>query len=298
MAAVPDNVEQVTSTILDSLLTIWADFVAHIPYIVGGLIALSMTWAAVSLVNRFSHLLLGRWGIRQSLKDLLTRLMTIAVWLIGLLFTTMIVFPGLTPTKALGGLGLVSIAVGFAFKDIFENFFAGILLLWRFPFENGDFVECEGIEGRIEDITIRMTKIRRTSGELVVVPNSFLFKNPVHVLTADRVRRAQIVTGVAYGEDVTASVEVIRKAVESCETVNAGQPIQIFPREFGASSIDIEVSWWAGSKPVEMRESRAEVVTAIKAALDKAGIEIPFPYRTLTFKESLTIGYPAHAEDH
>ncbi len=71
----------------------------------------------------------------------------------------------------------MSVAVGIAFKDIFEIFFAGILLFWRNPFDNGDFIECEGVEGRIKRTEIRLTKIWKTNGELVVVPNSYLFKN-------------------------------------------------------------------------------------------------------------------------
>jgi len=104
----------------------------------------------------------------------------------------MVLFPGLTLSRALRALGLVSIAVGLAFKDIFENSFAGILLLWRFPFENGDYIECEGLEGRVEEILIRMTKIGKTTGEAVVVPNSFLFKISVNVLTDRGSRRITI----------------------------------------------------------------------------------------------------------
>jgi len=65
--------------------------------------------------------------------------------------------------------------------------------------------------------------------------------------------------------------------------------LKIFPRAFGPSSIDIEVAWWTDSTPLAVRRSRGEVITAIKAALDDAGIEIPFPYRTLTFKETLQV---------
>jgi small-conductance mechanosensitive channel len=186
-------------------------------------------------------------------------------------------------------MGLISIAVGFAFKDIFENFFAGILILWRYPFESGDFIECEDITGKVEEITIRTSMIRKTSGELVVVPNSFLFKNPVEVLTSQPQRRVTIIAGVAYGEDLSTAVDVIRQAVETCATVIKEQPVQIFPQGFGSSSIDIEVTWWTGSKPVDIRRSRGEVVTAVKRELDRAGIEIPFPYRTLTFKEALPL---------
>jgi len=66
------------------------------------------------------------------------------------------------------------------------------------------------------------------------------------------------------------------------------KPIQVFPCAFGSSSIDIELAWWAESSPLGVRKSRAQVVTAVKAALDSHDIEIPFPYRTLTFKEPLS----------
>ena len=188
--------------------------------------------------------------------------------------------------------------MGLAFKDIFENFFAGILLLWRFPFENGDFIECEGLLGKVEDVQLRMTLIRKTSGELIVVPNSFLFKHPVDVLTDRPKRRLTVLAGVAYGEDVAQSVAVIEKAVRGCQTVAGDWPVEIFPQGFGASSIDIEVTWWTDPTPLDFRKSRGEVVTAVKKALDEAGIEIPFPYRTLTFKEPLQVhADPAPAAD-
>jgi small-conductance mechanosensitive channel len=201
--------------------------------------------------------------------------------------SAIIVYPGMTPTKVLTAFGLGSIAIGFAFKDIVENFFAGILILWRFPFDTGDFVDCAGIAGKVESTTIRMTTIRQVDGELVVVPNAMLFKNPVNVLTNWASRRITVVCGIAYGENVDEAREVIRAAVKSCESISHNRPVQIFAQEFADSSINFEVTWWAGSTPEEVRASRDEVVASVKAALDKAGIEIPFPYRTLTFKEPL-----------
>ncbi len=97
----------------------------------------------------------------------------------------------------MAGLGIGSIAVGFAFKDIFENFFAGVLLLWRFPFERGDFIECNDVMGKVENMTVRSTLLREPSGELIVVPNATLYKNPVYMLIYRSPRRQQVVTGVA-----------------------------------------------------------------------------------------------------
>jgi small conductance mechanosensitive channel len=285
----PDSVADVVLTLQETLAGIWKDFIEHMPYLIAGVLVLFLTWGIANLFSKLGNRLFQSKKIRSSFKELIIRLITIAIWIGGLLLAAMIWFPGLTPTKALGGLGIVSIAIGFAFQDMFANFFAGILLLWRFPFENGDFIECQGITGKVESVNVRMTEIRLTTGELVLVPNSTLFKNPVNVLTNKPFRRITVITGVAYGENISESVAVIQKAVNGCSTVELSKPVEIFPQAFGESSIDIEVTWWTGNKPVDIRRSRGEVVTAVKNALDEAGIEIPFPYRTLTFKEPIAV---------
>ena len=287
----------VVETVTESLLNIWQAFLGHIPFFVASLLMLVLTWVIAQVAGRFTRRFARKTTSRPSLQDLLVRLTKIVIWLLGLLFTAMVLFPGLTPAKALGGLGLLSVAVGLAFKDMFENFFAGILILWRFPFEAGDVIRCENVEGRVEAVEVRNTAIRRTTGELVIVPNLFLFKNPCEILTDRNKRRITIIAGVAYGEDVATAVEVIKAAVTDCETVRDDEQVQIFPQAFGESSIDIEVTWWTGSTPFEERRSRGEVVTAVKKALDDAGIEIPFPYRTLTFKEPLRVNAPEDQEE-
>ncbi len=273
-----------TAVTLSTVADIWTDFLGQVPLILAAALVLLLTWGIATLVDRSGTRLLGRWQKRESLKELLQRLVYLLVWVLGLLLAAIVLFPGLTPSRALGGLGLVSIAVGLAFKDIFENFFAGILILWRFPFERGDFIECEGLVGKVERVLVRMSYIRRMSGELVVVPNSFLFKNPVTVLTSRPERRVTVTLGIAYDEDLAEAVRTVERTVRACDSVRDDHPVEIFPNAWAESGIDIEVSWWTGSTPVAVRASRAEVVIAVKAALDAAGIEIPFPHRTLVFK--------------
>ncbi len=285
LTGIDDAAAIATNSITESL----RDLIAHVPYLLVALLVLLLTWVLAAVADRVLPKLLGRWLQRDSLKQLFARLLSISVWLLGLLLMAVILFPGVTPAKVLGGLGVVSLAVGLAFKDIFENFFAGIFLLLRFPFENGDYIECEGITGRVERVLFRTTYIRRTSGELVVVPNAFLFKNPVEVLTEQPLRRVTVMTGVSYDTAVHDALPVIEQAVESCNSVEPGQPIQVFAHAYGSSSIDIEITWWTGSRPIDVRASRSEVIVKTRQALDKAGIEIPFPYRTLTFKDAVPL---------
>jgi small conductance mechanosensitive channel len=264
-------------------------FIAMLPNVAVAVLVVGLT----ALVARFLPQLLVRalrgTHMRGSLQSALVTLFRISVWIAGLIICAAVLFPNLTPTKVLAGLGLGSIAVGLAFKDIFENFLAGILILVREPMRIGDDIECEDVSGRVEKITIRDTYLRKRSGELMLVPNSYLFQNPIRVLTDQPHRRIEIVVGVAYGEDVDAAREVIRGAFEGLETVETTKDVEVYAREFNSSSIDFLVRWWAGSTPKEEHASRDRVTAAIKRALDAAGIEIPFPYRTLTFKDPLAL---------
>lgn len=272
-----------------SLWSLWRDFLSRLPLIIVGFIILVLTWCVDNVAAVVVRRSAKQARLRSSLQDLLVQLSTFVTWILGLMIAAVVVFPGMTPAKLLTVLGLGSVALGFAFKDIFENFFAGILILWRFPLDKGDFIECNGIEGRVEDVTIRMAQIRQVDGQLVVVPNSVLFKNPVNVLTNTDLRRTSIVCGVAYREDADHCRDIIRNAVQDCPTVAASKPIEIFANEFAASSINFEVTWWTGSTPLDIRRSVDEVVASVKRSLDTAGIEIPFPQRTLTFQQPLSL---------
>ncbi len=283
------TLEDSQATIMRSLQDLWHDAVARLPQVAIGLAVLGATWVVTRIAMWAGRRLLDRTHLRGSLKDLILQLGQAALWVGGMMVAAIVIFPGVTPGKLLTVLGLGSIAIGFAFKDIFENFFAGILILWRFPFERGDHIEVEGVTGSVERVTIRMTEIRQTDGQLVVLPNGHLFKNAVRVVTSLDQRRTTIAVGVAYGEDVDTARGVIDEAVRACDTVTGDRPVEIFAQNFGASSIDFEVTWWTGSTPLDVRKSRDEVVAAVKRALDDAEIEIPFPYRTLTFSQPLEI---------
>ena len=269
-------------TVWDTLLGLWESLLAHTPMIIASVVVLILTALAAYLGRRIGRTSLKRVRMRRSLKELIERFIIMAVWVVGLMIAAVVLFPGLSPADAIAALGVGSIAIGLAFRDIFENLFAGILILWRFPFENGDFIECDGILGKVEDVTIRNTMLRTVEGVLVVIPNSKIYKNAVDVLTVDDRRRQTVMCGVSYDSDLGEAQKVINDAVDGCDTVDSSKPIEIFAQAFGASSIDFEVTWWTGPTPLEQRKSRDQVVQSVFRALNDAGIEIPFPQRTLS----------------
>ncbi|MEL6449797.1 MAG: mechanosensitive ion channel family protein [Pseudomonadota bacterium] len=241
-----------------------------------------LTAAAAWLARRFTR------HLRSNLQDVAVLLTRVFLWTVGLLIAATIAFPTLSIANVFAAAGVGGLAIAFAARDTLENFFAGVNLLVRKTFDDGDYVECEGIEGQVERIAVRETWIRQTDGQLVVAPNKVFFQNPLTIRTNRHIRRTTVICGVAYGEDVDTARDVIAGAVAGCDTVlSDAQPVQIFAQEFADSAINFEVTWWTQSKPVDIRRSRDEVVSAVKRALDDAGIEIPFPYRTLTFAEPL-----------
>ena len=270
--------------LIDRIKDMIAGFVRTLPQLVIALIVLLITWAVASLARRAVARIASRTRLRPSLVGLFATLAGIFVWLFGILVSLAVVLPGVTAGSLLAVLGLGSVAVGFAFKDIFENFLAGVLIMMRRKMRIGDMIECEGVEGRVEQITLRETYLRLLSAELTIVPNSFLFKNPVRIVTDADKRRHEIIVGVAYDTDLDRAREVIEEAVRGVEMVDKNRGVDVFAREFNESSIDFTVRWWSQSRPIDMHKSRDAVIRAIKRALDGAGIEIPFPQLDATFR--------------
>lgn len=284
------------ATLREQLQSMGEGFIQTLPSLAIALLIILVTWIVARFAVRISDMIVGRTDIRASLKNLIDTLVKLAIWVIGLFIAAVIVMPGLTFASLLAGLGIGAVAIGFAFQDIFENFFAGILIMLREKMRIGDVIECEGITGKVEHITLRETHVRKLSGELTVVPNSILFKNPVEILTDLEQRRHEVVVGVSYDTDLDQAADVIRRAVENADDVLATKGVDIFAQEFNSSSVDFLVRWWAGATPRAGWETKDRVVRAIKAALDDAGIEIPFPYVTHTFKEAVPLKQPSQVQ--
>jgi small-conductance mechanosensitive channel len=284
---------QADQIIETSAYTVAVEFVAMLPRLGIALGLLALTWLAIMVANRALHRILKRTRMRRALAELMIEVADVGLWVVALFIAAAVAFPSVTPANIITGLGLGSVAIGFAFRDIFENFLAGILILYREPFRLGDCIECAKVEGFVEEITPRDTHLRQTDGQRVVLPNAMLFKNQVWVRTDREVRRTTIFCRVGFDADVAAAREVIRRAVQPLATVRQEQEVQIFAHAFTDDGVEFEVTWWTGSRPVEIRRSRDEVIAAVKQALDEAGIQIAVPRRVLAFAPSLASGSSA-----
>lgn len=274
----PNQVEAY-ETIYQHFVDIYQSFQMRLPQFAVGVIIFLFTYLLVKVIDRVFPIFLNYFGIRKARVIVTTKIFEIVIWFIAFLMIMLVVFPTITPGNTMTTLGLSSIAVGFAFKDIIENFFAGTLILIREPFKLRDFIRCDEYEGVIEQITVRDTHIRRSDGQKVVLPNATLFTNPVTVVTDRELRRINITCGIAYPEDLLKAKEVIKEKVQKLPTVSRRHDVMVLAKHFGPTGVFMDLFWWTGSSQREMRRSRDEVVTAVKEVLDLEGVEMAYPFQ-------------------
>ena len=204
-----------------------------------------------------------------------------AIILFGLLVVATIVFPSVKPADVLATLGIGSVAIGFAFKDILQNWLSGLLILYRQPFRRGDQIRSGEFEGTVEHIEARATLIRTYDGQRVVIPNSDIYTRATTVRTAFEIRRSEYDVGIGYGDDVERACEVIANALQIVDGVEQDPAPEAIPWALDASTVNIKVFWWSAPDRASVVHTRGRVIAAVKRALVEAGIDLPFPTRVV-----------------
>ncbi|MEO1670131.1 MAG: mechanosensitive ion channel family protein [Cyanobacteria bacterium J06631_2] len=289
---------EIVNKIFEVLLDLFGQSIKALPSLLSALVVLFLTRYAVKVVLKIADET-GRRTIKStSLQLLLTKICRIGVWTVGILLACVLAFPGFELGDIIATLGVGSVAIGFAFQDIFKNFLAGIILLIEEPFRIGDEVEIGDYQGKVENISIRTTKILTFKGERILLPNSTVFTDAVKVNTAYSYRRSDLAVGVDYNTSLPQAKELLLDTVRSVDGVMKEPSPEIDLVNFGDSSIDFVVRYWSNSRQKQLRHVQTKAIIAIKKALDQADISIPYPIRTLYYydQEKYNDYYPAEAE--
>lgn len=184
-------------------------------------------------------------------------------------------------TAFLAGLGIIGFTIGFALQNVMQNFAAGVILLIQQPFNVGDAIEVNGYGGTILSIDLRTSEMRTFDGLIVIIPNGDILSNPITNYTRAKLRRIELPVGVAYGTDPTKVRNVILEAVRDVPGfVSEPAPLVAF-HTFGGSTLDMTVFFWFDTGLTTPFAAKDAAFELIKAALDKNGIEIPFPITTI-----------------
>ncbi len=222
----------------------------------------------------------------RNLGMVLGRLAQGAVILVGLFVALSIVVPTFKAGDLVQLLGISGVAIGFAFRDILQNFLAGILILLTEPFKIDDQIVFKDFEGTVENIETRATTIRTYDGRRIVIPNSELFTNSVTVNTAFDARRIEYDVGIGYGDDVEQAKRLMLEAIQSVDEVLRDPSPDVLAFELAESTVNIRARWWIQPpRRADVLGSRDRVLTAIKNKLTANGIDLPFPTRQILFHD-------------
>ncbi len=252
-------------------------FIDRIPYLIAALLVLVIFWLIGRLFKYvIKKTLSDRVERRQNLVKALNRIGSTFIIFLGVLVAMVVAIPGFTTAKMIGGLGIGSVAIGFAFKDIFQNMLSGIFILLAEPFRIGDQIVMGAFEGTVEDIQIRATYIRTYDGRRIIIPNADIFATPVTVNTAFKRRRCQVDFGIGLSDDVARAKILVREALKSCSTVTDSSNTTIVAVGFSDHAMQLRLRWWIeDSAQVDMISSTDQVLVAVKSALTKAGVNLP-----------------------
>lgn len=247
-----------------------------------------------SLLGAIAMLLAGvlvsRWASRrirdiakrfESLDDTLFNfLANIARYAI-LVFTVLFVLNtfGIQTTSIVALIGAAGLAIGLALQGTLSNVAAGVMIVFFRPFKMGDFVELAGVSGTVKDITLNFTELANTSNTQIIVPNAQVWGNIITNYSTNATRRAEWTFGVAYGANLKDAEKAIRDTIMADPRSMTDPAPFIQVNNLGDFSVDFLVRVWVPSS--EYFQYQADMKRGVKEALDTAGIEIPFPTRTV-----------------
>jgi small conductance mechanosensitive channel len=264
------------SRALITLQSMADSIIAGLPNFVLALAIFMLFYFVAKRTRLFVVKLTERQHKAKNLGIILGKLAQSAVIITGLLVVLSVLFPSFNPGDLIQLLGIGSVAIGFAFHDLFQNFLAGILLLLTAPFRIGDQIVVQQYEGTVEDIAMRATTIKTYDGRRIVIPNTDLFTNSVTVNTAFENRRLEYEIEISFDEDNERVKGLILETLAGLDGILSHPPAEVLVVALTSSGVRLRIAWWTREHGHPgMLHLQDKVLTALKNQL--AAHQVAFP---------------------
>jgi small conductance mechanosensitive channel len=247
------------------------------------------TWLVAALVGRLTRLFLAPRISSPLLRTVIVRAVSIPVFLLGIYFLLQVA--GLTrlAITVLGGTGIIGIVIGFAFRDIAENFLASLLLSIRNPFRSGDLIDVAGHLGVVQNLNTRSTVMLTLDGNHVQIPNAMVFKSIIKNYSSIPSRRAEFTVGIGYDSSTAEAQALIAGVLHEHPAVLVEPEPLVLVDQLGAATVDLRVQYWFDSATYSPARINSALLRLTKNALVAGGIEMPDPAREVVFPKGVPI---------
>lgn len=263
----------------------WYELVVYLP-LLGLAIIVLLVFAGLSRLLGRVRLPFRRLSTNPFLRDLARQVLRGAVLLAGLLLALEILDATALAGAVLGTAGVFGIAVGFAFRDLVENFIASVLLSLRQPFEPNDLVTIDGLEGKVVRLTSRATVLMTLDGNHLRIPNAKVFKGVILNYSRNPMRRFDFGVGVGVEEDLVEAQHLGVEILATTDGVAAEPPPTALVDSLGDSSVTVRYYGWVDQREASFAVVRGEAIRRVKSALEDAGIDLPEPIYRLRLEGS------------
>lgn len=184
-------------------------------------------------------------------------------------------------TQILAGAGILTFIIGFAFKDIGENFLAGILLAFKSPFRLKDLIESGNVLGYVQELNLRETLVKTPDGKDVFIPNSQILKNPLINYTIDGFLRYEFVIGLDYNSNLAEGIKIISDSVSEIDDVlnTKNKKTTVLIDELTASTVNFKILFWIdtfkSTSKTYHNNIRSAVIDKVVVNLSQKGFYLP-----------------------
>ncbi|MGM0578061.1 MAG: mechanosensitive ion channel family protein [Myxococcota bacterium] len=262
----------------------WAEgLVAMLPNLLVAILVVFLFGLLARLAAGITDRSLRRVSDNTQARSLLKALVRGGVVLVGVFVALGVLQLDGTVTSLLAGVGVVGLALGFAFQDIAANFVAGVLLALRQPFKIDEVIEVDDLFLTVEDMNLRATLGRTFDGVQVIIPNKDLFTSVIKNYGRSPHRRIDVGVGVSYGDDLERAEKLAIEAITAYDERDKERDVELYWQEFGDSSVNFSVRFWILSAEHSPLTAKSDAIKLIKKRFDEEGVTIPFPIRTMDF---------------
>jgi len=263
----------------------WLDtIILKLPnFIVAILVMVAFYFIARGVQNLVKKIVLRRVK-EESIKQMLGQIAYAVVLLLGFFVALGVMDLDKVLTSILAGAGVVGLAIGLALQGTLSNTVSGFILSFLPKISIGDFIATDDEKGFVTEINLRNVTIRRPDNEYTIIPNSTFVDKPFTNYSLSERSRVIKTCGVGYESDLQAVEDLTVKVIGEAFNQEEGEEVEFYFNEFGDSSINFILRFWAeSSNTKEKLEHSHKAIKVIKKNFDEAGINIPFPIRTLDF---------------
>lgn len=273
---VKEAADTTTSAFLETVEGLYVAGVEHLPYFIAGILVFIFFIILGRILKRTFDFVYRKSVIHPQVRILIGRLISLFAILLGILSALTVIIPSLTLGEVIAGLGFTSFIIGFATKDILNNMLSGLLILWRQPFEIGDYLYVKDRQGVVEFIGTRATSLRMDNGEVSLVPNADIYSSPITIRKAGSLLKLEIDIAVATSSNSSAIRQILFESAEKLDGILQSPEPSVLISKLGPEGLRFSLRVWADTSKTDVDALQDEILRRVCERSNEQGIKV-FP---------------------